>query len=102
MTALDARADASASPRTVAGSDAGLLALTLHISADQANWRRVVFEGESPDYIDEQAAAWLAERPYLTVELDEDSTCYGRFPKTFDAVFASFTRDQSVVQAIVL
>ena len=72
-------------------TDVDLLALTLHVSDDQKTWHPFVFEGESPDYVDRQAAAWLKERPYLSVEMD-DSTCYSRFPRTFNAVFAAITR----------
>lgn len=70
-----------------AATDVDLLKLTLHVSDGHRTWHPIVFEGESPVYVDEQAAAWLKERPYLPVEMD-DSTCYGEFPRTFNAVFA--------------
>jgi hypothetical protein len=72
-------------------TDIGLLTLTLHVSDDQKTWHPIVFEGESSVYVDRQASAWLKERPYLAAEMD-DSTCYGLFPGTFDAMFASTTR----------
>lgn len=61
----------------------------------------IVFEGENPVYVDKRAAAWLKERPYLAVEMD-GSTCCGQFPRTFNAVFASITRDQQLVQVHTL
>lgn len=84
-----------------ATTDVDLLTLTLHVSDDQKTWHPIVFEGESPAYVDKQAAAWLKERPYLSVEMD-DSTCYGQFPRTFNALFASITRDQQLVQVHTL
>ncbi|MEU7322541.1 hypothetical protein ABZ682_18560 [Streptomyces griseoviridis] len=92
MTAL-------ASARATTGVDP--LTLTLLVSSDQKTWHPIVFEGESPACVDKQAAAWLRERPYLSVEMD-DSTCYGQFPRTFNAVFASVTRDQQLVQVHTL
>ncbi|MDX3019989.1 hypothetical protein [Streptomyces acidiscabies] len=78
-----------------------LLTLTLLVSSDQANWHTIVFEGEDPAYVDKQAAAWLKERPYLSVEMG-DVTCYGQFPRTFNELFASITRDQQLVQVSML
>lgn len=60
-----------------------LLSLTLHLSEDGANWRTEVIEGESPDYVDTVAAAYLAERPAPMIQIDDDSTCWDLFPRTF-------------------
>ncbi|MGW0537587.1 hypothetical protein [Streptomyces sp. NPDC003032] len=84
-----------------ATTDVDLLTLTLHVSDDQKTWHSTVFEGESPVYVDKQADAWLKERPYLAVEMD-GSTCCGQFPRAFNAVFASITRDQQLVQVHTL
>lgn len=92
MTAL-------ASARATTGVD--LLTLTLHVSDDQKTWHPIVFEGESPVYVDKQDATWLKERPSLAVEMD-GLTCYGQFPRAFNAVFASITRDQQLVQVHTL
>ncbi|MFB7918944.1 hypothetical protein [Streptomyces sp. NPDC056061] len=77
---------------TASATAADLLTLTLNVSDDQETWHRIVFEGESPAYLDKQAAAWITERPYLAVEMDEASTCFDQFPRTFDAVFAPSTK----------
>lgn len=86
----------TAAPETAL--DADLRVLSLDISDDQENWHRITFEGESAAYIDAQAAAWIAERPYLSVQMQEDGEPWALFPKTFDAVFASITADQRLVQ----
>ncbi|MFJ9901180.1 hypothetical protein ACIQPR_48570 [Streptomyces sp. NPDC091280] len=72
--------------------DADLLTLTLLVSSDQKTWHPIVFEGESPSYVDKRAETWLGKRPYLSVEMS-DSICYGPFPRTFEALFESITRD---------
>ena len=77
---------------------AELLTLTLRVSADQTTWYQVSFEGESPAFIDNQAADYLRQRPYLSAELDEESACYELFPETFDAVFFAAPADQKLVQ----
>lgn len=71
-----------------ATNDVDLLTLTLHVSDDQKTWHPIVFEGESPAYVDKQATAWLKERPYLSVEMD-DSTCYGQCSRPSPATSSS-------------
>ncbi|MFJ8027810.1 hypothetical protein [Streptomyces sp. NPDC096311] len=84
-----------------APTDADLVTLTLHVSDDQKTWHPIDFDGESPAHVDKQAAAWLKERPDLTVEID-DSTCYGEFPRTFNEMFASIARDRQLMQVQTL
>ncbi|TLS44956.1 hypothetical protein FE633_17595 [Streptomyces montanus] len=84
-----------------ATTDVDLLTLTLLVSSDQKTWHPIVFKGESPAYVDKQAAAWLKGRPDLAVEMD-DSTCCGEFPRTFNEMFASIARDRQLVQVQTL
>lgn len=63
-----------------------LLTLTLHTSHDGQNWATVVFEGESPTFVDKQARAYLAEQPAGMILIDENSTRWHLFPRTFQAL----------------
>lgn len=62
--------------------------LLVHVSADQRSWHSVLFEGESPKYVDRQASAYLRANPHLSAEIDQESTCWSLFPRTFNAVLA--------------
>ncbi|MFF8902518.1 hypothetical protein ACF082_34170 [Streptomyces lydicus] len=67
------------------------------MSDDQKTWHPIDSDGESPARVDKQAAAWLKELPDLAVEID-DSTCCGEFPRTFNEMFASISRDRQLMQ----
>lgn len=60
--------------------------LVVHVTTDQTSWRSLLFEGESPRYVDQQAAAWLQANPHLIAEIDQENTCWSLFPRTFQAV----------------
>ncbi|WP_424862876.1 hypothetical protein [Streptomyces sp. MMS24-I29] len=75
-----------------------LLTLVLNVSDGQAAWHHIAFEGESAAYVDQQAAAWVKDRPYLAIGMDEASTRWDLFPRTFDAVIRKLTCDQKLMQ----
>ncbi|MGW6605586.1 hypothetical protein [Streptomyces sp. NPDC055036] len=72
-----------------------LLSLALNVSDDQKTWCPVDFESESPAYLDKQVLRFA-------VEINEDSTRYGQFRRTFDPVVANSTESRQLVQICTL
>lgn len=71
---------------TATRTDAGLMALALPVSLDGETWHQVVFEGESPAYIDRQAASYVVTyRDRVHIGIDERAE-WSRFPTTFSAL----------------
>ena len=82
-----------------AAHEAGLLSLTLSVSRDQVRWHLLTFEGESAAYVDRQAAAYLAQHGDLSVQLDDDTTRWDIFPRTFRRVLDTLMQPDLLMQA---
>jgi hypothetical protein len=76
----------STMPGTASRTDAGLMALVLPVSLDGETWHQVAFEGESPAYVDHQAASYVVTyRDRVHIGIDENAD-WSRFPTTFNAL----------------